>query len=44
VVRRWERQAVETLRGRGRLAEEIRDAISRILGAIGDPPLPASAG
>jgi hypothetical protein len=43
LIRRWELEEVVALRRRGRLAEEIREAVSRILAAIDDPPLPAAA-
>jgi hypothetical protein len=43
VVRQWEREEVEELRRRSRLADEIRAALSRILAALDDPPLPAES-
>lgn len=42
LLRRWERDEVATLRGRRRLAEEIRAAVNRLLRAVDDPPLPAA--
>lgn len=44
LMRRWELETVDALRRRGRLAEEIREAISGILAAADDPPLPAASG
>jgi hypothetical protein len=44
LIHRWEREGASELRRRGRLAEAIRAAMSSILSAIDDPPLPATSG
>lgn len=41
LLRRWERDEVVALRGRGLLAGEIRAAVNRLLSAVADQPLPA---
>ena len=43
LIRRWTREDVHALRLNGALADEIRGALSRLLEALDDPPLPATA-
>lgn len=43
LIRRWTREDVDALRLRGTLVGELRDALGRILEAMGDPPLPAAS-
>ena len=42
LLRRWDPEAVRDLGGRSVLAPVIRSDVDRILGAAGEPPLPAS--
>jgi O-acetyl-ADP-ribose deacetylase len=42
LIRRWSREDANELRSRRRLAAEIRVALSHILLAVDDPPLPAA--
>jgi hypothetical protein len=43
LLRRWDANEVEALGGSSELASAIRRAVDGVLGAAGEPPLPASS-